>query len=109
MISHYLLFTLHRIVQRMLAGGPIGWQSRSIATVTLSTMEAEYMAAPTATQEALWLRFLLEEMDLNVTTPIALRGDNKTCISFADHPGNFRNSKHIDYRHHFVREVVQRE
>ena len=92
----------------MLAGGPISWQSRSQPTVALSTMEAEYMAAATATQEAFWLRFLLEEMGLNVTTPIVLREDNKACISFADHPGNHRNSKHIDYRHHFVREGVQR-
>ena len=33
----------------LLAGGPISWQSRSQSTVALSTMEAEYMAAATAT------------------------------------------------------------
>ena len=92
----------------LLAGGPISWQSRSQPTVALSTMEAEYMAAATATQEAFWLRFLLEELGLNVSTPIVLKEDNKACISFSDHPGNHRNSKHIDYRHHFVREGVQR-
>ena len=43
----------------MMAGGPISWQSRSQPTVALSTMEAEYMAAATATQEAFWLRRLL--------------------------------------------------
>ena len=61
-----------------MAGGPISWRSRSQETVALSTMEAEYMAAATATQEAFWLRFLLEEMGLNVATPIVLREDNKT-------------------------------
>ena len=66
------------------------------------------MAAATATQEAFWLRFLLVEMGPNIATPIVLREDNKACISFADHPGNHRNSKNIDYRHHFVREGVQR-
>ena len=65
------------------------------------------MAAATVTQEAFWLRCLLEEMGLNVATPIVLHEDNKACISFADHPGNHRNSKHIDYRHHFVREGAQ--
>ena len=92
----------------MLAGGPISWQSRSQPTIALSTMEAEYMAAATATQEAFWLRFPLEEMELNVATPIVLREEKKACISFADHPGNRRNSKHIDYIHHFVKEGVQR-
>ena len=36
----------------LLAGGPISSESRSQATVALSTMKAEYMAAATATQEA---------------------------------------------------------
>ena len=66
------------------------------------------MAAATAVQEASWLGFLLEEMRLNGTTPIVLKENNKACISFSDHPGDHRNSKHIDYRHPFVREGVQR-
>ena len=45
---------------------------------------------------------------MNVTTPIVLKEDNKACISFSDHPGNHSNSKHVDCRHHFVREGVQR-
>ena len=91
----------------LLAGSPISWQSRSQSTVALSTMEAEYMAAAAATQEAFWLRFLLEEMGLNVSTPIVQKEDNKACISFSDHPGEHRNSKHIDYCHHFVTEGGQ--
>ena len=46
---------------------------------------------------------------LNVAIPIVLRQDNKACISFAEHPRNHYNSKHIDYIHHFEREGVQRE
>ena len=38
----------------MLAGSPISWQSRQQSSVALSTMEAEYMAACSATQEALY-------------------------------------------------------
>ena len=41
-----------------LAGGPIVWQSRNQTSVALSSMEAEYMAACAATQEAMWLRML---------------------------------------------------
>ena len=43
-----------------------------------------------------------------MSTPIVLKDDNKSFISFSDHPGNHRNSKHLDYRHNFVREGVQR-
>ena len=68
----------------------------------------EYMTATSAAQEAFWLRFLLEEMGLNLTTPTVLREDNKARISFSGHPGNRHNSKRMDYRHHFVREGVPR-
>ena len=52
----------------LLAGGSISSHSRSQSTVALSTMEAEYIAAATVTQEALWLRFLPEEMKLYLST-----------------------------------------
>ena len=58
----------------ILAGRTISWQSRSQATVALSTMEVEYMAAAIATQEAF--------LGLNVTTPVVLREDNRACIIF---------------------------
>ena len=45
---------------------------------------------------------------MNIQSPIVMFEDNKACISFSEHPGNHRNSKYIDYRHHFVREGVQR-
>ena len=69
-------------------------------------MEPEYIAACTATQEALWLMYLLEELGVNIKLPIVIFEDNKAINSFSEHPGNHNNSKHMDYRHHFVREGV---
>ena len=67
-------------------------------TVALSSMEAEYMAASAATQEAMWQARLLEQMGMRVDLPIKLYEDNKSAIMFADHPGDHRNTKHIDTR-----------
>ena len=36
-----------------ISGGPVSWQSRLQSSVELSSMEAEYMAASAATQEAM--------------------------------------------------------
>ena len=46
----------------MLQGASITWSSKRQASVSLSTVEAEYMALSQATQEAIWLQRLLEEV-----------------------------------------------
>ena len=43
------------------SGCIICWQSRQQNSVALNTMEAEYMVACAATQEAIWLMRLLKE------------------------------------------------
>ena len=55
-------------------GGPVSWQSRMQTSVALSSMEAEYMAASAATQEAMWQARLL------VTDGYAHRLANQTCL-----------------------------
>ena len=91
----------------MLAGAPISWQSRQQVSVALSTMESEYMAACAATQEAIWLRSLLKDLnDLDKSKPMIIREDNQACIAFSLNPGVYKKSKHIDVKFHFVRERV---
>ena len=91
----------------MLAGAPISWQSRQQSSVALSTMEAEYMAACAATQEAIWLRLLLKDLHiLDHDQPLVIREDNTACIAFSKNSGDYKKSKHIDVRYHFVRERV---
>ena len=46
-------------------------------SVALSSMEAEYMAASAATQEAMWQARLLEQMGMRVDLPIKLYEDKK--------------------------------
>ena len=43
-------------------GGPINWQAKPESVVALSTLEAEYIASPDATREAIWLRRLRNTM-----------------------------------------------
>jgi hypothetical protein len=90
----------------VLAGAPISWQSRQQVSVALSSMEAEYMAACAAAQEALWLRMLLLDLGVDMVKPISLKEDNQAAIAFSKNPGDHKRSKHIDIRYHFVRERV---
>ena len=88
-----------------ISGGPVSWQSRMQTSVALSSMEAEYMAASAATQEALWQARLLLQLGMRVDLPITLYEDNKSAIMFADHPGDHRTTKHIDTKINFAREA----
>jgi hypothetical protein len=89
-----------------LFGATIAWKSRLQSTVALSTTEAEYMASVDAAKQALWLKQLLQELDIVFDT-ITLYNDNNGCIGLSKNPINHDKTKHISMRHHFLREQVQ--
>jgi hypothetical protein len=91
----------------MYAGGAISWFSKVQPTVALSTLEAEYMSMSRAAQEIIWLRLLFKELDIdNCELPTTLIGDNQGCLSTVVNDKITQNVKHIDIRHHFLRERV---
>ena len=90
----------------LLAGAPLSWNSQTQHTTTLSTMESEYYAVCKAVQEEFYLRMLFDETGLTVDSPLVIKEDNKACISFSKDPGEHKRTKHIDYRHFFVRGQV---
>ncbi|KAJ3552615.1 hypothetical protein NP233_g12840 [Leucocoprinus birnbaumii] len=89
------------------AGGPVSWASKRQETVALSTVEAEYMAFTRATQQALWLKKFFDELGLGTKLPIIINADNDSSISNSKYDKNHRRTKHIDVKHHFVKEKVK--
>lgn len=91
----------------LLNGGPISWNSKLQSTVALSSTEAEYMALSAATQEALWLKGILESLQYKpVSESVQILGDNQGSIKLAKNPNNHQRTKHIDVRHHFIRGAI---
>lgn len=88
------------------AGGIVSWSSKKQPTVALSTTEAEYMAASNATREAIWLRCLLRDLGYEQVSASVVHADNMRCIALTRNPTAHLRAKHIDIRHHFVRERV---
>lgn len=84
----------------------ISWYSKKQPTVALSTMEAEYMAVSNATRESLWIRELLTEIGLPPRGPTTIHVDNQAAIKFSENSQFHARSKHIDIRHHFIREHI---
>lgn len=91
------------------AGGPVTWASQRQKLVTLSTTEAEYVAASITAREAVWLRKLLEEVNCLSEGATTVYVDNQSSIRLVKNPEFHKRTKHIDVRYHFVRERVQRK
>jgi len=96
----------------MLNNGAIAWKSRRQPTVALSTMESEYMALTDATKELKWVRMLLAELGHSNNKsadeiPTVVFSDNQSAIALGKNPVSHARAKHIDLRHHFIREAIQ--
>jgi hypothetical protein len=90
----------------LLSGGAISWSSKKQPTTALSSTEAEYMAATHATRHAIWLRQLLAELGFSQPGTSAIYGDNQSSIALTRDAQYHARTKHIDIRHHFIREHV---
>lgn len=89
----------------ILGGAAVSWESRKQRTVALSTMEAEYMAMGEAVKEAIFLRYLLQEI-FGKEYCIPILNDNQSAQSLSLNTVCNNRTKHIDMRHHFIREKV---
>jgi hypothetical protein len=92
----------------MMNGGAISWRSGKQKIVTLSSMESEYVALTDAAKEGLFLKQLINEQQPNrINQPIIIYEDNQSSIKTAQNRIHNNRSKHIDVRHHFIREQVE--
>ena len=87
-------------------GGAVLWCSRKQELVTLSTAEAEYVAATHAAKECIWLRRLTGELFPELQTKTTLFCDNQAALKLATDDNYHARTKHIDIRFHFIRQVI---
>ena len=85
----------------------VSWVSKKQSTVALSTAEAEYMAISAAVQEIKWVTQLLDELNYQQAEIPVLYSDNKAAIAISENDVNHSRAKHIDIKHHFVREAIK--
>ena len=88
------------------ANSTVSWSSKKEATVTKSATGAEYVALSQATQEAIYLRKLLADLDCKADSPTVLKEDNQGAIELSRNPRFHNRTKHIDVAFHFIRERI---
>lgn len=74
--------------------------------MSISTTEAEYVAAAEFAKEAVWLRALLHGLDFAQDSATPMRIDSTSAITLSTDATFHTHVKHIDIKWHSLRKVV---
>ncbi|KAA3487033.1 Copia protein [Gossypium australe] len=85
--------------------GAFAWNSKKQYVVAQSLAEAEYVSAAAATNQAIWLRKILANLEQNTNEAIAIWVDNKSAIAITKNPVQHGRTKHINEKFHAIREA----
>lgn len=91
-----------------LHGGTISWACRKQACVSLSSTEAEYVALAEASQEAVWLKNLLEDFGYIHDRAILMYEDNQSCLKLISKHKYSKRTKHMDVKLHYIRDLKEK-
>jgi hypothetical protein len=85
----------------------VTWQCKKQATVSISSAEAEYIAAASCCSQVLWIQHQLRDYGLIIShTPIHI--DNSAAVCIIRNPVQHTKTKHIDIRYHFIRDCYEK-
>lgn len=90
-----------------LCGATVSWEARKQRTVALSSTEAEYMSLSDSCKEAMYLQKLISELNICETLKIKIYVDNNGALRLAENSMYHGRTKHIDIRHHFIRDALK--
>ena len=92
------------------AGMAISWSSKLQTLVTLSTTEAELVAAVKCIKEMKWLKNVLMELDeIRENDRMILYEDNQATIANLKKHSSHGRNKHVDIKYHYVCAQIQEE
>ena len=86
----------------------ISWFSKKQNSVATSTTEAEYMDAGSCCAQILWLRQQLRDYNI-IANEVPIYCDNNNAITITQNPVLHTRCKHVDIRHHFIRDHVEKK
>ncbi|GKD01219.1 putative ribonuclease H-like domain-containing protein, partial [Tanacetum coccineum] len=85
----------------------ISWQCKKQTIVANSTTEAKYVAAANCCRQVLWIQNQMLVYGFNfMNTKIHI--DNESTICIMKNPVFHAKTKHIEIRHHFIRDFYQK-
>jgi hypothetical protein len=92
---------------QLLGRSLVSWSSKKQNSIALSTAEAEYIAAGSCCAQILWMKATLKDFGINFKN-VPLLCDNESAVKLTNNPVQHQRTKHIDVRHHFIRDHQQK-
>lgn len=92
---------------QFLGSRPVSWSSKKQNSVALSTAEAEYVAAAACGSQLLWIRQQLRDFGI-YDDCVPSFCDNTSAINISKDPVHHSRVKHIEIRHHFLKDNVEK-
>jgi hypothetical protein len=86
---------------RFLGCSFVSWSSKKQSCVSLSSTEAEYVAAGSCCAQLLWMRQTLKDYSV-ICHKVPLWCDNESAIKISLNPVQHFTTKHIEIRYHFI-------
>lgn len=91
---------------QLLGGKTVSWFSRKQSTVALSTAKAKYVALGSCYSQILWIKQQLRDFEIEDSCT-EIKCDNTSAINLTKNSILHSRAKHIEIRHHFIRDHVQ--
>ncbi|KAA3480177.1 Copia protein [Gossypium australe] len=83
----------------------VSWYSKKKTSISLSIVKPEYIVVESCCAQLFWMKQMIKNfgIKLNMNTNLF---DNKNAINISKNLVQQSRSKHIDIRHHFIRQLI---
>ena len=84
----------------------VSWMSKKQNSISLSIVEAEYIATGSCCTQFLWMQKILHDYGI-CQEHLTIYCKNTNAINIYKNPVQHSRTKHIEIRHYFIRELVE--
>ncbi|KAL0451457.1 UNVERIFIED_CONTAM: Retrovirus-related Pol polyprotein from transposon RE2 [Sesamum latifolium] len=88
-------------------GNLVTWRSKKQEVVARSSVEAEYRGMTKAICELLWIRNLMQDLNIKQDNLMRLYCDNRAACNIAHNPIQHDRTKHVEIDRHFIKEKLE--